>query len=399
MADYEYLTESGVVVADTADLQSDVVSEWQSAFGSDLVTTAETPQGVMITAEVEARDAVVRNNAALANQINPNIAGGIFLDAICALSGGKRAAATYSTVKLVALVGVASTLIPAGSQATSEAGDTFALDTAVVLDDTGNGVGNFTAILPGPIAVAPHALNSIATSVLGWEGIDNDNAASVGSNEQSDASLRLERTQTLALQGQSTPEAIISGVRGLDGVRSLAFRENITGATAVIDGITLVEHSIWLCVDGGTDAEVAAMILEKKSGGADMNGAVEVDVVEPSSGQTYPVKFDRPDPVGILVRATIRTGSILSDLIGATKSYILAYVNGEIDGEVGFAVGEDVSPFELAGAVNIGMASIYVIKMEVAYDTGSPTYVTTTLDIALNEIATTSEAGIQVVVV
>src|SRR5262249_30052068 len=116
MANYQYLNETGTIVPDTSDLLNGVGNEFKGAFGADLSVTSDTPQGVLIAAETEARDAVVRNNAALANQINPNIAGGVFLDAIAALTGLTRDSAKRSSV-LCDLTGVAGTIIPAGSQA------------------------------------------------------------------------------------------------------------------------------------------------------------------------------------------------------------------------------------------------------------------------------------------
>jgi len=71
----------------------------------------------MITAEVEARDNVARNNADLANQINPDLAGGVFLDAIWSLTAGGRIAATRSTLQGVVLTGQAGTVIRSGARA------------------------------------------------------------------------------------------------------------------------------------------------------------------------------------------------------------------------------------------------------------------------------------------
>ena len=50
-----------------------VVNEWRTALGQDLVVTNDQPQGVMIALEVEGRDSVARNNAAIAQQ-NANYA-------------------------------------------------------------------------------------------------------------------------------------------------------------------------------------------------------------------------------------------------------------------------------------------------------------------------------------
>ena len=117
MADvYDYITVTGVIVPDTSVIMQDVIDEFLQTFGQDLVTTPNTPQGVLIVSETAARSAVADNNAALANQINPNVAGGVFLDAILALTGAERSPATPSTVT-ADLTGIAGTIIPQGSQA------------------------------------------------------------------------------------------------------------------------------------------------------------------------------------------------------------------------------------------------------------------------------------------
>ncbi len=95
MADvYDYIAETGVIMLETGVIQTEVQAEYQAAFGMDLNTAPNTPQGILITTEVLARTAVADNNAALANQINPNEAGGVFLDALLALTGAYRSPGT-----------------------------------------------------------------------------------------------------------------------------------------------------------------------------------------------------------------------------------------------------------------------------------------------------------------
>jgi len=399
MADYVYVETSGVILPDTADLQAVVEDEYRTAFGSNLVVTPNTPQGVLITAEVIARANVLANNATLANQINPNLAGGVFLDAIWALTGGERLAATQSTIAGVILGGVGGTLVPAGTIAAQADGTEWASVGDVVLDPgTGLATVDFVATEFGPLACNIGALNVVVSGVLGWETVTNPNAATPGRNEESDGASRIRRRNTLALQGSGGPEAIISGLYDTLGVRSLAFRENYTDASIVIEGVTLVEHSIYVCVDGGTDADVAMTLLDRKSMGANWNGTTTVSVTEPISGQVYDVKFSRPTAVPILARATVRVMGATGDIDALVKSAILAYVNGLLEGEAGLTVGTDVSPFELAGAVNVQTPGIYVQKMEIT-TVAAASYAVAEIPILISEIATLVEAGITVIVV
>ena len=67
---------------------------------------------------------------------------------------------------------------------------------------------------------------------------------------------------------------------------SLTFQENVSASTQTINGISMVGHSIYACVAGGTDTDVAAALLENKSSGCAWNGGTTVNVVEPASGQS-----------------------------------------------------------------------------------------------------------------
>lgn len=400
MADsaYQYIDSTGVIVPDTSTTLLTVQGEFRAVFGADMPVTPDTPQGVLITGETVARDAVIRNNAAVANQINPNLAGGVFLDALCALTGLKRAAATRSVVT-ANLTGQPGTIIPEGVQARTGEGDLFESLATVVLNGSGSASVEFRAIEYGPVAAAIGALNQIVSGVLGWETITNPAAATLGQDEQSDASLRQLRADTLALQGVALPEAITSAVYNVSGVRSLAFLENVANTTQSIEGISLVAHSIFVCVDGGSDEEVAEAILANKSLGCNFNGNTTVQVVEPVTGQEYDVTFERPEEIDVLVRVTVSLEGTLIDPNTAIPAAVVAYADGEIPGEKGFVVGGDVSPFELGSAVNTAYPTVYVKKVEVAVDDMSPVYSTDDIPIAKDQVARTQTSAITVIVV
>lgn len=397
MADYNFVSSRGVVVPDTATTRAQVEAEWREAFGQDLDVSPDTPQGVLITAEVESRDAVARNNAEVANQINPDIASGIWLDAIWRLTGGYRRPATPSMLQGVQFGGQPGTLIPAGSEAAvADSGERFATVADITLDGAGVATGTMQSVNLGRIACPVGALDTIATTVLGWETVNNPVAAIVGTGEESDFASRQRRRNTLALQGISLSEAVTSRLYAVDGVRSLVFRENILPTSEVIDGITLAPHSIYACVSGGDDADIAQALLETKTAGAAWNGSVLVNVIDPFSGQTYPVRFERPTPVLLYIRVTVRATPL--DAESLVRNAIINYANGLNDGEPGFAVGEDVSPFELAGAINQAEPRLFVMKVEISTD-GGLTYTTNDAVIDITKVATVTSGSISVVVV
>lgn len=246
MALYNYIVSTGVIVPDTSELLGDVQTEFLNTFGEDLILNPETPQGVLITSETLARSAVVENNALLANQINPNLAVGVFQDAICALTGLERTANTFSTV-VANVTGVPGTMITKVAIAALTTGEQFSPLTTITLDDSGNGSGIFQALVAGPIAIPAGTLTVIVASAIGWETITNPTSGTLGTLEQSDQSLQRQRALSLALQGVSLPEAIMSRLTASTiGLTSFTFLENYTNETQVISGVTLVAHSIYV---------------------------------------------------------------------------------------------------------------------------------------------------------
>jgi len=169
MEAYEFIDDSGVIIPDTSVLKAEVQGEYTAVFGDELDLDDETPEGLLISAETAARTGVATNNAALANQINPNLAGGKFFDAIWALTGGGRSEASPSTFTTPpTLTGIAGTLIPAFSLASS-AGNEFETTIDVTLDGSGNGTVAFQSVEDGPIPAPAGTLTTIVSNVLGWE--------------------------------------------------------------------------------------------------------------------------------------------------------------------------------------------------------------------------------------
>lgn len=404
---FDYIATTGVIVPDTSNVLTDVQGEWVGALGANINLDPATQQGVLITGEVTARTGVVNANAKIANQINPNLAGGLFLDALCALMGLYRAKATATQVTNVTLTGAINTNIPSGTRASlGQNGPVFTLQNGVTLanDGSGGGIGfaTFVAVVAGPQACASGALNTPVDSILGWETITNNQSGTpasvttLGTNQQTDASLRALRNNTLALQGISTVQAQISGLYALNGVTSVAYRENIASTTQVIDGISLVGHSVWACVDGGASLDIATSLLKNKTDGAAWNGVQDIPVVEPASGQTYQVLFDRPTYVFIYGAMSIKQGSFIGNLQGAAAQAVADYFVGAVDGFQAVGIGQTVSPFEIAAAVVSACPGCIVMNCTIGTVPG--TLNPADIAIALNQRAITNNTAFTITV-
>lgn len=395
MADYQYITSQGVIVPDTSTLRDDVENEFKSVFGQDLDVNPETPQGALITMEVENRDAVVRNNAELANQINPDLAGGIFLDAIWALMGGQRFDATHSFLSQVKFTGIAETIIPKGAQAATLNGDLFETTKTLIIGKDGSVTADMRAIETGAIECGVGQLNKVASSVLGWETVHNPSNAVLGRDAESDLQSRRRRKQTLAKNTVSVGEAITSALHELEGVRSLSYRENYTDQPMMFDGITLVPHSIYVCVEGGDKEAIARSLLRTKTLGAAFNGREEVEVLETISGQIYPVKFDRAKEIVLFCRVAVKKATVDAQTI--IPAAVESWANGDIDGEGGLVVGRDVSPFEISAGINAVEPRLFITRVELSTD--GKAWSSNNYEIKMNEVARLKRSAVQVVLV
>lgn len=397
MADYQYINSTGVIIPDTSTLLTGVTSTYTAVFGTDLVVTPDSPAGVFINAEVIAEAAMVQNNAAVANQINPNLAAGTFLDAILALTGAQRSPATQTYVAGVTLTGVSGTVVPAGTLAATAAGDQFASVSTVTIPPSGTTTVDFKSVAFGAIPCAISALTTIVSAVLGWETVTNPNAGTGGSATQSDVGARAFRNNTLGYQGVALPVAITSALYNIPGVTSVWFQENVAATTQTINGVSMVAHSIYAVVNGGSELAVAAALLENKSSGAAWNGSTSVSVIESASGQDYTVLFDYATPVSVSVQVTTPNGNT-TDITSA----ILAYMNGTVANfpvtqGSGWSIGGTLSCFEISAAIAAQFPQYIIKNVQIKLTVGG-TYATTPLTAAVNQIFYTASSAITVII-
>lgn len=382
---YNYLTDTGIIVADTSSTLAEVQDEFKAIFGNDIDLNPAGVIGLLISQEVLTRDSVARYSALLANQINPNFAGGIFLDAIAKLTGLSRQQATYSTITAV-LTGTPGTVISAGTRAQTTNNDVFALTTTVTIGTDGTVSATFQAEVLGAIPVLANTLTKILDTTLGLDSINNPTAGTLGLTTQTDLEFRTLRNNTLSIYGQGTIDAISSALYNVLNVQSLQGRENTADTTTIIDTISMKPHSIYFCVNGGLDSDVANAIYQNRSAGSDFNGSTIVPITS-KSGQIINILFDRPTVISLLAKITVRISG------SATSAQISQAIE---DHAKTFKVGVNVSAFELVSAA-AQISGVYVVSSEIApADTGI--YQTSEITININEIASLTASGITVIV-
>ncbi len=372
MTQYRYITDTGAIVADTATLLAEVQDEFKTALGANIDLAASTPQGTLITAETLARTEVMRNNAELANMINPNLAYGVFLDAIASLLGISRGADKSTIGTLIEITGDNLTVIPAGSRVSTVDNDIFTIVDPVSIPISGVTTATIKSQEFGAIPL-PLGTLTIVDGTIGWGGAEVTVAASVvlGTLAMKDPQFKNFRNQTLATQGVGSSAAIAAAALNVPNVTSVMVVENNTGAVGLVNGITFtLPNAMWVCVAGTpTDLELANALYDAHSAGCPWdygtaNGTpvgspLGIAVQDPATGLAYRVKWTRPILHDCYVNISVSQASSVTSPEPAVQAAIMSYANGELQGEPGFVIGASISAFEVAGAVSRQLPGLY----------------------------------------
>jgi len=172
----------------------------------------------------------------------------------------------------------------------------------------------------------------------------NGDSFVAGSPEENDAELRARARQTSGSGGAASIDSLVGTVLEIDNVNGVSLFENDTDTAD--SGLPPV--SFEMVIDGGTDSDVATAIFEEKAatardygGNNGVNTSVSVEAV---NGQTFDVRFSRPQTVDVDIDLSIVvTDEYAGDSV--VKRAIVNYIGGigpngaNIDG---LGIGKDV---------------------------------------------------------
>lgn len=330
---YTFDSNAGIVIPDTSDLKSRVEDMMRSIFGTNIDVTAETPMGRLIETIVVLMVQTLSINAANANQYNLNQTSGIYLDAIGALFGLTRNAATHTRV-LCNVTGTANVTIPTSAIAENNAGYKFLPENPITIGEDGKGQGYFLASETGAIPCDYGTLTTIVSGVEGWLTVSNDTDTFIvyGTDLESDKVFR-ERILSARSTGSSNTEAIANAIYNADtNVKSVCVLENGYSVPIVKKNVVIPAHSIFVCVYGGNQDAIAKAIFEKKTAGAGYTYKVGNHLAKPvaveDSWSIYNVYYFEPLETTLNVDLSIDKYlyagiSLETDVKSAVKNYIV----------------------------------------------------------------------------
>lgn len=303
-------TPQGFQAPSEADILDGVQADYSAAFGGNLNPALETPQGQLASSET----AVIGNKndqfLYFTNQVDPAFAEGRMQDGIARIYFIERFPARPTVVPVV-IGGLPSVLITAGTLIQAEDGNLYAAIEDGQIGSNGTVTMSFACTVPGPIPCPPQVF-TIYQAVPGWDTALSTVDGALGRLVEGRAEFEERRSASVALNGRGSLPSVRAAVLSVPNVLDAYVTQNVTGAPVTIGGFTLVAHSIYVAVLGGTSAAIGRAIWNAMDPGCDYNGGNTVTVTDTSYDPPYPsyvVKFQRPDLIPIHFQVTIAAGT------------------------------------------------------------------------------------------
>ncbi|MFT9424986.1 MAG: baseplate J/gp47 family protein [Acetobacter syzygii] len=391
------MTDAGFVAPAESAVLAGVLADMNAAFGNVLNTDLSTPQGQLamsLTAIVgDAYDQML----ALFNGVDPERASGRMQDAIGNLYFMTRKPAT-ATVVTCQCLGAAGTTVPQGTLVQDGSARTYAADSAIVLDATGSGVGTFSCTVTGAVECPPQSIG-VYQSVVGLTSISNAAAGVTGVAVEGRQAFEQRRQQTVARNAVGPLDALAGEVLSVTGVSDAYVTDNSTAQAVTVGGVNLPAHSLYVCVNGGADADVALAILRKKPPGCASTGTTSVTVVDPNASYAtppaYTVQFTRAQAVPVYVAVVLAAGTDVPSTAGAdAQAAIVAAFNGAV-GAQRVPIGGMVYASRFYASLSGLGAWVKIVDVTVGLAQNPTGF---TVQMGLDQIAAVSAATVSVVV-
>ena len=307
---------NGIIMYDAQDWKQDLLdSVYIPAFGGDLDIDATAPIGALLNADVALGMKVQSALGELANCNNPFSATGANLTKIGNSFGYIRRQNSPAHASVV-FQGTTGLTVPAGFELEDDAGNKWTTDNATTIGE----YVSATCKEKGT-EIPPNFINKLVSVLNGVDSVSQPTAGVDGYVEESDAEMSKRMTATgYAGRGRGTLGAIASAISNVDGVYGISFTENPGSDTITWRGKQLVRNSIYFCVAGGADEDIARAIAITKTNGCSTNGSVEIYLNDPeNTSNSYTYYIDRPRFQEVYVRLISKSDVDLSSSLPLFK--------------------------------------------------------------------------------
>ncbi|HGF3846906.1 TPA: baseplate J/gp47 family protein [Escherichia coli] len=369
------ITENGLSVPDIADVLAGRLTDMSTALGGGASQSLSSPQGQIAQSDTEIIAQEYDKLLCLFNQINPDFSNGRFQDGIGRIYFMERIAA-QGTVVTATCIGQVGTTIPAGSTAVDVSGYIYQSIDNAVIPSSGSVDVQFVNTTTGPIPCAAGSLNQIYRAVSGWDAVNNISPGVVGVDVESRIAFETRRRQSVARNSRNQDASTLAALLATDGVLDAYVWSNRTAET-VNKGTTnfpILAHSVYICVYGGADIDVAESIFNTYNPGANMNGDTTFTVYDNVNYMppypSYAMQWQKASPTRVYFKVNIDASlNPPSDITKQVKKMVATVFNGGYEGIGKARIGSTINAGKYyAPVISISPDTVGILSLEISLD-------------------------------
>lgn len=385
------VTDEGFEAETVDTIKTAIENELKNAFGTSFNVRPTSVAGIIIGIVAQKLADLQDEAEAIYGSQYPETAFGSSLDQLSALTGVQRLPATRSLVTC-GITGTPGTPIPVGSRIRNSATNTYwrvtTVNGAITIPAASATTGSFESEDFGEVLGVAGTLNVIDTVISGWSAVSNPLDATLGSEQESDAELRLRRASLLQVQGAGTLDAIRSAVLELTGIRQVTMLENVTYATDA-NGLPAKSFETLILQSGANSSDILQAIWDTKPAGISAYGSTTGNATD-LAGNTQVMAYSLATSLPIYVSLSATTGTGFGPTatgVASIKSAITSYGDAFLMGDDAYLEGVRAKPFGVVGVLNVSS-----IKMDIY---ASPT-ATADIFTTIRQIATFDTSRVNV---
>lgn len=272
------LTAQGMVFPSFADIRSAIIDAYKEAYGSDIDLSTGSADGVFVNNLALMMRNIIQGEQTMYTNLDVETAGGVYLDALCALSNVRRKDATRSNAYLtITNIGNANITIDSSTKFVSADNLTWSPRTSTTIAPAGTASIQVFCDEQGSNEAAPGTINN-TVEVLPIT-ISQPLAANVGLDVETDAELRARRNQSNSAAGVTVLQSLVGALLNISGIQDVSVYNNPDGISdTAADGSTILGHSIYVIIRkylgiDVADEDIAQVIYNKLTPGVDTNAS------------------------------------------------------------------------------------------------------------------------------
>jgi uncharacterized phage protein gp47/JayE len=367
------LNQTGYQTTTYAEKRAALATVFKNAFGSNLNTDPQTPQGNIIDYVTSLVDNEDKIGLSFFNQLNYRNATGALLSAIAVSKGQPRKNGTKAVITCTFTSSSSPYSIAANSIFVDNISGLQFTNTAIVNITSNSQSVELIALIDGATGLVPTNTLSAQSYVAALSNIEIT-VISDGTNAESDANLIFRLSSAEIQNARNDVDSIVFYLNALEDTTRVSVLNNPTNST---DANGVPAHSINAIVVGALDNDIANIIFQFKASGTPTFGSTNVIVLD-SQGYPETIHFDRALSKSIYARISItqRQGVPINGNLDLLLQTTMDYINS-------LRIGDDVSRTPIFGIWGDG--NFDIVDVELSFD--NITYVSTNLAIGIREYA------------